>query len=1061
MPTAAVFTPHQRSEIYTNVSTQVVALAPIASTKLGEVSDNIIFAVSTEIYGLYFEAQNALQLLSLDTTTGSDLDNVASEYPNLAPRQQPTKATGVETVTDTAITKRATVVATGGAFHTDGFVRVADGSQLTDSGSALVGNRGTPTFETFPYTSRGPKTTLNASAPASQAFISVTDPRGFASASSVVVGTGPTQETFVYNLLAGNQMIAQGTSSTTVSATANPGQGYLSVTNASTFASSGEILVGTPGSGTYETFRYSSKNGNTFVSTKNPMTTVGLSGASVGDGYLSVTDASAFASAGSAYINTPGLSTSELFTWTTKSSDLLVAQSGTSSTITLPSTTLAVTIPPGATSAQLTSAAAFPSSGIAQFGPPNTEPISYASKSGNTLNFVATTLATNVNPGDTSINLVDGSHLPTSGFVYLAGGTPEVFQYTSRLGNVISTTGPGASNAHLSGTAVTLTNGQPHTSGDPVSMITTPQVGDSALTIANASSFPSSGSINLNTPGNPNFETFVYTSKSGNSLLSTSDTLNFAHAVGETAVLASQALGFNHSAGEPVATPDQVLANSHSIGELVTSAGTGLTNAHSSGETVIDAHPNMIVATGSVITSLTVAANIGDTSITVGSVVGLPSSGAVNVGSPGSSIYETFIYTSIVSNTLMSTSDALTSAHAFGEQVQNVTAQLADDHGAGEPVVDTTVGDRSFPGPFTFTTPATAVAAPKTYVSTSPLVIFDGESDGFCNIQSNDFGPAGNTPAETITAFVGIPPFNTARPHNDEDLNNGMPLESDADLRQRIRRERQALSTASIDAVTSVLFGINNNGQRVKFVQDVEDTNPLTPTILYIDDGSGSVPTTVTITSPIILKASASGGETHFRIPIANLPIVTTLSENAAQVYANIVIQKNGVSMTQGTGAGQYQVQPNSGLVKLMTPATAGDNYQVTSLTYFSGLIGLANKALYGDPNDTADFPGVVGLGEWIQPRAPNVEFVAVVGSTVLDGTRSLTDVVADQMAAIQSYISSLGIAVTVIANRVQALGFVAGVQNFTLTSLGGISPATDVVIPDGNLAKPGVISLT
>lgn len=434
--------------------------------------------------------------------------------------------------------------------------------------------------------------------------------------------------------------------------------------------------------------------------------------------------------------------------------------------------------------------------------------------------------------------------------------------------------------------------------------------------------------------------------------------------------------------------------------------------------------------------------NSGDSFLNA-TTTGFPASGSILVGTRGSPVFETVPYSSKTGSQFV------------------LSAPLAFSHGSAEPVILTTVGDRTFPGPFTFKTQPTATAAAKNYVSTSPLVIYDGEKDGFCDIQATAFGPVGNTPAGTINDFVGSAPFPTAVPHNDQDVTSGLPLESDADLRQRIRRERQALSSANIDAVTATLFATNFNGQRVKFAQLVEDPDPSLPSIMYIDDGAGSVPTFTSISTPIILKASATGGETHFRIPIDFMPIVCTLSENTTRVFANITVQKNGVPLTQGDGAAQYRVQPNSGIVRVNTPLSAGDSLMVTALTYWTGLLGLANKNLYGDRDNRADFPGIIGLGQWVQPRGTAVVFVDAVGSITLDGSRSLSDVVADAKQQIQAYINSLGIGTTVIKNRVNSLGFVAGVQDFNLTSLGGISPPADVIIVDGTLAKAGTIGLT
>lgn len=150
----SAFTPRQRTEIYNEISTEVLAFAPIVSTELGEVVDNIAFAVSDQIYEVYVEIQNALALLKLDNITGADLDAKASEYPDLPPRFGASRGTGVVQITDPSITKIANIIDTGGAQSGDAFLNVDDATDFPSSGSVLVGVRGSSVFETFTYDSK-------------------------------------------------------------------------------------------------------------------------------------------------------------------------------------------------------------------------------------------------------------------------------------------------------------------------------------------------------------------------------------------------------------------------------------------------------------------------------------------------------------------------------------------------------------------------------------------------------------------------------------------------------------------------------------------------------------------------------------------------------------------------------------------------------------------------------------------------------------------------------------------------------------------------------------------
>ena len=424
--------------------------------------------------------------------------------------------------------------------------------------------------------------------------------------------------------------------------------------------------------------------------------------------------------------------------------------------------------------------------------------------------------------------------------------------------------------------------------------------------------------------------------------------------------------------------------------------------------------------------------NLADTST-------FPNTGIAIVGARGSSSFELFQYDSKDSYKLISS-----------------ISTLVFDHGYGESVVVATVGDRSFTGPYSLTTIASNIAPAKIYASTSTLTIFDGEEYGTMDVKASAVGLDGNTPSNTIKDFIGSSPFSGAVVTNPAKISNAIAREDDADFRERIRRERQALSSANIDAVTATLLGVNFEGQIINFVQVIEDPSPALPSVIYIDDGSGYTPPTVDITDPIVLEDSALGQESVYRIPVSNLPIVTTPSENITRVFANITVQKNGITIDQGDGSNDYRVHSDNGIIKLMTPLSGGDRLVITALKYYSGLISLSNKYLYGDYADRTNYPGVVGLGQWTQLKTPEQIIINIIGSVTLDGSRSLDDVIADIKSQFLDYINNAGIGVTILANRLTSLAFVLGVKNFSLTT-----PSADIIIPIGTLARSNTSNMT
>lgn len=414
-------------------------------------------------------------------------------------------------------------------------------------------------------------------------------------------------------------------------------------------------------------------------------------------------------------------------------------------------------------------------------------------------------------------------------------------------------------------------------------------------------------------------------------------------------------------------------------------------------------------------------------------------SGSVLVGVRGSSVFETFQY------------DGRT-----GDQLTSTVDTIAFDHGSGEPVVKTTVGDRIFPGPYVVATEATPEVPTKTYTTIASLTIFDGEEEGTVDVRADTLGLDGNTPQGTVNRFIGTPPFAGAEVRNDVSFTNGQAREKDADLRSRIRQQRQALSTGNIDAVTSATFNANFQGQVVKFVQVVEDPDPTIPSLVYVDDGSGFTPTDRLYTTPIILVDSALGGEQRFFLPSDVRPIVTNDVENAAYVFGNISMELNGSPINQGTGAGEYQIQPDRGVIRLNTALNPGDHLEIVSIRHYTGLLQEVNFNLYGKREDRKNYPGIVALGSWVQGRVPAIQTVSVQGNLVFDGSRPVNDVVNAVKQNMLTYINNLGIGNTVVRNRLISLAFVKGVKDFTL-----LLPVSDVIIPDGTLARTTVGNIT
>lgn len=421
----------------------------------------------------------------------------------------------------------------------------------------------------------------------------------------------------------------------------------------------------------------------------------------------------------------------------------------------------------------------------------------------------------------------------------------------------------------------------------------------------------------------------------------------------------------------------------------------------------------------------------GDTFLNVDDTTGFPPTGTLLIGVRGSVSYETWPYTSILGNQFIS------------------GTPLAFDHGANEPVFLTTVGDRTFTGPYTVSTISSLNSPAVPYITTGTLIIYDGEASGDVNIRCQTPGIQGNTPANTIRQFVGSPPFAGAVCTNGTPVNNGRDRESDADLRSRIRQQVQALSSANEDAVYAALLETEFEGATIVFAQIVEDPNPSIPSLCYIDDGSGFIPDQFTTTDEIVLVDVADGGERRFRIPPDYRPVVANDSQNAAFVFPNVELKLNNVVINQGTAADEYEVNPDSGYIRLNTVLAPGDRLVISEITWYGGLVQNANWRVYGNEDDRENYPGIIALGAWAQVRVPTLQAVSVEGIITPDGSRGLAEIVNEVTQNILNYINGLGIANSVVRNKLISLGFVRGVKSFDVTI-----PAANVIIPDGVRAR-------
>ena len=260
----------------------------------------------------------------------------------------------------------------------------------------------------------------------------------------------------------------------------------------------------------------------------------------------------------------------------------------------------------------------------------------------------------------------------------------------------------------------------------------------------------------------------------------------------------------------------------------------------------------------------------GTTSINGNALTGFPAAGRIIIGR-GTPRVETISYTSITQQTNYVTF--------------NLAGGLAYDHGTDETIILSQGGNRSVNAGVIVIVPASDINAQIAYRLNSAATILDGERQvDLVPITASVAGSSANVPIGSIIQFSSLP-FATATVFNPSRVTNGADIESDQDLRDRIKSTIQSLSRGTgqsiITNVTGVLSVTDN--KRVVSASLVEPTIPADVVKLFIDDGTGFIPSYADSGFETVV-AQAQGGEKF--LFAQNVPMVKAFVETQnAQPY--------------------------------------------------------------------------------------------------------------------------------------------------------------------------------
>ena len=258
----------------------------------------------------------------------------------------------------------------------------------------------------------------------------------------------------------------------------------------------------------------------------------------------------------------------------------------------------------------------------------------------------------------------------------------------------------------------------------------------------------------------------------------------------------------------------------------------------------------------------------GQTIIYVNNTTGWASSGSLYIGRSTNSFEGPVVYTSIV-------------AYPTYSQI-NLFSALQKDHLSSDTVIDSQgQPDRLIAAGTIVKIPANSQNPDIKYTTIRDATIPAGEdSVSGVSVVAIVAGSLGNAGINTITSFENSP-FAGAVVTNTSAFSNGLDIETDTQLRNRLKSYAVTLARGTPASIISAIIGTSDPDEN-KQVASAVLTEPVKvgdPSILYIDDGSGLQPSYAGQSVDTLLT-NATGKEEFLQL--SNYPIPRPQIINAA-----------------------------------------------------------------------------------------------------------------------------------------------------------------------------------
>ncbi len=214
----------------------------------------------------------------------------------------------------------------------------------------------------------------------------------------------------------------------------------------------------------------------------------------------------------------------------------------------------------------------------------------------------------------------------------------------------------------------------------------------------------------------------------------------------------------------------------------------------------------------------------------------------------------------------------------------NLTAPLTKDHGLEESIIFSQGGNRVIPAGTGVYVPESDITPQIDFVLQGDSILLDGE-----NVLSEqlvictEVGSIGNIKTGAIRYFSSAP-FPTAVVTNPLSFTTGRDIETDADLRERIRDTIQSLSRGTMHSILTLINEVTSEYQNNRVVSSAftEATTLNHLNFLYIDDGQGLEPWFESIDYEVLVE-QALGAEKFLQINTGQTPIMRAAIETARE----------------------------------------------------------------------------------------------------------------------------------------------------------------------------------